>query len=149
MFQPPRKWVNQVNLTSFQLKTFFKFVLAWLAHKRKGKTSWRHNPCLHTLMKTRLSANNSARTILLILYINSHARETEKSQKRAFLFAKLLLSSTPTLVFSIIKRISLTCYLLPFWPINHCFLGQISVNSWARPTGTLTHCPEVWFQYHF
>ena len=26
-----RKWVNKVNFSSFQLKNFFKFVLAWLA----------------------------------------------------------------------------------------------------------------------
>ena len=52
-FQPRREWVNKVNLSSFQLKSFFKFVLVWLACEKKkhlGITT-----CLHTLMQTHQS----------------------------------------------------------------------------------------------
>ena len=35
-FQPTREWVNKVNLSSFQLKNFFKFVLAWLAPEKQN-----------------------------------------------------------------------------------------------------------------
>ena len=35
MFQPTKEWVNKVNLSSFELENFFKFVLAWLARKAK------------------------------------------------------------------------------------------------------------------
>ena len=45
----------------------FKFVLAWLAREKENILT--SQPCLHTLdlMQTRLSANQSARTILVIL----------------------------------------------------------------------------------
>ena len=41
--------LNKVNLLSFELKNFFKFVLVWLAHEKQNilVTS---QPCLHTLM---------------------------------------------------------------------------------------------------
>ena len=43
------EWVNKVNLLSFELKNFFKFVLMWLTHEKQNilVTS---QPCLHTLM---------------------------------------------------------------------------------------------------
>ena len=64
-FQPTKELWNKVNLSSFQLKNFFTFVLAWLAHEKQNILT--SQPCLHTLMQTRLSANQSARTILVIL----------------------------------------------------------------------------------
>ena len=57
--------VNKVNLSSFELKNFFKFMLAWLA--REKPNNFMPQPCLHTLMQTLLSANQNARTILVIL----------------------------------------------------------------------------------
>ena len=41
--------LNKVNLLSFELKNFFKFVLVWLAQEKQNilVTS---QPCLHTLM---------------------------------------------------------------------------------------------------
>ena len=53
----PSSW----NLSSFQLKNFFKFVLAWLPRAQQNILTLK--PCLHTLMQTHLSANQSARTI--------------------------------------------------------------------------------------
>ena len=35
MFQPTKEWVNKVNLSSFELKNFFRFVLEWLAREKK------------------------------------------------------------------------------------------------------------------
>ena len=66
-FQPTRKLVNKANVSSFQLKNIFKSVLAWLA--REKQIILTPQPCLQTLMQTRLSANQSARTILVILFI--------------------------------------------------------------------------------
>ena len=65
MFQPTKEWVNKVNLSSFELENFFKFVLSWLAREKQNNLT--SQPCLHTLMQTLLSANQSARTILFIL----------------------------------------------------------------------------------
>ena len=65
MFQPMKEWVNKVNLSSFELENFFKFVLAWLV--REKPKNLMPQPCLHTLTQTLLSANQSARTILVIL----------------------------------------------------------------------------------
>ena len=56
---------NKVNLLSFELENFFKFVLAWLARKKQNILT--PQPCLHTLMQTLLSANQSAHTILVVL----------------------------------------------------------------------------------
>ena len=63
---PTKKWVNKVNLLSFKLKNFFKFLLVWLAHEKQNifVTS---PPCLHTLMQTLLSPNMRTRTILIFL----------------------------------------------------------------------------------
>ena len=66
-FQPTREWVNNVSLSSFQLKNVFKFVLARLACEKQNVVT--SQPCLHTLIQTRLSASQSARTILFVLYI--------------------------------------------------------------------------------
>ena len=57
--------VNKVNLLSFELKNFFKFMLAWLANEKQNILT--PQPCLHTLMQTLLSANQSVRTISVIL----------------------------------------------------------------------------------
>ena len=65
MFQPTKEWVNKVNLSSFELENFFKFG-ACVISARKAK-QLAPQPCLHTLMQTLLSANQSARTILVIL----------------------------------------------------------------------------------
>ena len=54
MFQPTKEWVNKVNLSSFELENFFKFVLAWLAREKQNILT--SQPCLHTVMQTRLSA---------------------------------------------------------------------------------------------
>ena len=59
-----KEWVNKVNLSSFELENFFK-LLAWLAREKQNILT--PQPCLHTLMQTLLSANQSARTILVIL----------------------------------------------------------------------------------
>ena len=67
MFQRTKEWVNKVNLSSFELENFFKFVLAWLAREKPNNLT--PQPCLHTLMQTLLSANQSAHTILVILWI--------------------------------------------------------------------------------
>ena len=60
-----KEWVNKVNLSGFELENFFKFVLAWLAREKQNNLT--PQPCLHTHMQTLLSANKSARTILVIL----------------------------------------------------------------------------------
>ena len=65
MFQPTKEWVNKVNLSSFELENFFKFVFAWLAREKPNNLT--PQPGLHTLMQTLLSANQSARSILVIL----------------------------------------------------------------------------------
>ena len=49
----------------FQLEIFFKFLLAWFAHGKQNILT--SQPCSYTPMQTRLSANQSARTILVIL----------------------------------------------------------------------------------
>ena len=58
--------INKVNMWSFQLKNVSKFVIAWLARERQNILT--PQPCLHTLIQTRLSANQSAHTILVILW---------------------------------------------------------------------------------
>ena len=60
-FSRQRIGVNKVHLSSFQLKTFFKFTLAWLTRAQQNILTLQ--PCLHTLMQTQLTANQSARTI--------------------------------------------------------------------------------------
>ena len=65
MFQPTKEWINKVNLSCFELENFFKFVLALLAREKQNILT--PQPYLHTLMQTLLSANQSARTILVIL----------------------------------------------------------------------------------
>ena len=65
MFQPTKEWVNKVNFSSFELENVFKFELAWLAREKPNNLP--PQPCLHTLMQKLLSANQSARTILVIL----------------------------------------------------------------------------------
>ena len=57
--------MDKVNLSSFQLKTLFKFVLAWLAREKQDTLT--SQLCLHTLMQTLLSANQNALTNLVIL----------------------------------------------------------------------------------
>ena len=53
------------KLVQFSTQKRFKLVLAWLApEKQYALTS---QPCLHTVMQTRLLANQSARTIIVIL----------------------------------------------------------------------------------
>ena len=52
---------------SFELENFFWFVLAWLAREKQNILT--PQPCWHTLMQTLLSANQSAHTILVILWI--------------------------------------------------------------------------------
>ena len=65
MFQPTKESVNKVNLSSFELKNFFKFVFAWLECEKQNILM--SQPCLHTLMQTLLFANQSTCTILVIL----------------------------------------------------------------------------------
>ena len=60
-----KEWVKKVNLVSFELENFFKFMLAWLAHVKQNILTPKQ--CLHTLMQTLLSVNQSARIILVIL----------------------------------------------------------------------------------
>ena len=57
--------MDKVKLSSFQLKTLFKFVFAWLARKKQNTLT--SQLCLHTLVQTLLSANQNARTNLVIL----------------------------------------------------------------------------------
>ena len=57
-----REWVNKINLSSFQIKNFSKFLLGWSA--RENQNILTSQPCLHTLMQTRLSANQSEYTML-------------------------------------------------------------------------------------
>ena len=57
--------MDKVKLSSFQLKTLFKFVFAWLARKKQNTLT--SQLCLHTLMQTLLSANQNVRTNLVIL----------------------------------------------------------------------------------
>ena len=49
-----------INVWSFQLKNVSKFLIAWLAREKQNILT--PQPCLHTLMQTRLSANQSAHT---------------------------------------------------------------------------------------
>ena len=58
--------INKVNVWSFQLKNVSKFVIAWLVREKQNILT--PQPCLHTLMQTRLSANQSAHTILVNLW---------------------------------------------------------------------------------
>ena len=60
-----KEWVNRVNFSSFPLQFFFKFVIALLAREKQNVLT--SQPCLHTFMETLLSANQTARTMLLIL----------------------------------------------------------------------------------
>ena len=60
-----KEWESKVKLSSFELENFFNFVLAWLAPEKPNNLT--PQPCLHTLMQKLLSANQSARTILVIL----------------------------------------------------------------------------------
>ena len=60
-----KEWVNKVTLSSFEAKNFFQFVLTWLAREKQNILT--SQLCLHTLMQTRLLANQSTRTILAIL----------------------------------------------------------------------------------
>ena len=69
MFQPTKEWVNKVNLSSFELENFFKFVLAWLARKKPNNLT--PQPCLHTLMQTLLSANQSMYYLSNFVKVNS------------------------------------------------------------------------------
>ena len=55
---------KKVNLSSFELQNFFKFVVAWVTREKQNMLT--PQPCLHTLMQTLLSANQSARAILVI-----------------------------------------------------------------------------------
>ena len=59
-----KEWVNKVNLSSFKLENFFKFVLAWLAREKQNILTGHNHVCK---LQTLLSANQSARTILVIL----------------------------------------------------------------------------------
>ena len=61
-FQPTREGANKVNLSTFRLKNIFKFVLAGLARQKQNILTPR--PFLHSLMQTRLSVDQIARTIL-------------------------------------------------------------------------------------
>ena len=56
-------------MSSFEHKNFFKFALAWLA--RKKPTNLTPQPCLHTLMQTPLSANQSAYYLNYFVKVNS------------------------------------------------------------------------------
>ena len=60
--------INKVNVWVFNSKNVSKFVIAWLAREKQNILT--SQPCLHThtLMQTRLSANQSAHTILVILW---------------------------------------------------------------------------------
>ena len=49
-FQLTEESVNKVNLSSFELKNLFKFMLAWLAREKQNILM--PQPCLHTLMQT-------------------------------------------------------------------------------------------------
>ena len=60
-----KEWVNKVNLWRFELENVFKFVLACLVCEKQNILT--PQPCLHTLMQTLLLANQSARTVLVIL----------------------------------------------------------------------------------
>ena len=63
-----KEWVNKVNLSSFKLENVFKFVLAWLAREKQNiLTGHSHVYVLSCKLQTLLSANQSARTILVIL----------------------------------------------------------------------------------
>ena len=63
-----KEWVNKVNLSSFKLENFFKFVLTWLAREKQNiLTGHNHVYVLSCKLQTLLSANQSARTILVIL----------------------------------------------------------------------------------
>ena len=64
-------------MSSFELEIFFKFLLAWLAREKQNILT--PQPCLHTLMQTLLSANQSARAILVILkiFLIQHISETQ------------------------------------------------------------------------
>lgn len=56
---------KKVKLSNFQLKTFFKYLcLSDVASAQQNIL--RSQLCLHTLMQTRLSANESVRTIFII-----------------------------------------------------------------------------------
>ena len=55
---------KKVNLSSFELQNFFKFVVAWVTREKQNMLT--PQPYLHTLMQTLLSANQSARAILVI-----------------------------------------------------------------------------------
>ena len=64
-FQSTRQWVNKVKLSSVKLNKLFQIRVCTIsARKAKHLTS---QPCLNTLMQTGLSANQSVRTILVVL----------------------------------------------------------------------------------
>ena len=53
------------KLVEFFTQKLFQFMLAWLTREKQNILT--SQPCLHTLMQTLLSANQSARTFLVIL----------------------------------------------------------------------------------
>ena len=52
-----------INVWSFQLKNVSKFLIGWLAREKQNILT--PQPCLHTLMQTRLKTNMSANKISL------------------------------------------------------------------------------------
>ena len=74
-------------MSSFEHKNFFKFALAWLAHKKP--TNLTPQPCLHTLMQTPLSANQSVYYLNYFVKVNSMCCTSTWPVKKQVLAFKL------------------------------------------------------------
>ena len=67
MFQPTKEWVNKVNLSSFELENFFKFLLAWLAREKPNNLT--PQPCLFTYSHANTALGQSERAYYLSYFI--------------------------------------------------------------------------------
>ena len=68
-FKPTREWINKVNLSSFRLKIFFKFVLVWSA--RENQNILRHS---HVYIRSNTPLGQSERAYYLSYFIKEVSR---------------------------------------------------------------------------
>ena len=85
--------INKVNVWSFQRKNVSKFVIAWLAREKQNILT--PQPCLHTLMQTRRSANQSEHIYYLSYFIktNMSANKISLPQGQGFTDRKYFFKS--------------------------------------------------------
>ena len=98
-FQPTRKWVNQVNSRSFSAQNLFQIHACVISPGEERQDIFTSQPMLtYSRENTTLGQSERGYYLSYIYILIAVISEAEKSQKIAFLFAKLLLSLTPMLV---------------------------------------------------